>query len=317
MLLLMIEKMFLQGFKFNEWEIKGIPIRIEVGPRDIEKNEIVIVERDTGEKYRTKLNLKLFNFETNTCKVEKSIQRRANVAVILENNNNEILCLDWHNKEKWKSFVIGGQDDLELKAAAEKELKEETGYQNVEFVRELDVETHDKFFAPHKDVNRHAITKTLVFKLKDEQKVEIEENEKKLHTPIWVKKEKVAEFLSIDAMKFIWDSYLGKRQKYDSLSVLIADFLDIMQERMYKKSKEFTKSKINICDDLKSYEKSLKNELWPLVKWCGDVACEESIKEKYGAKSNNIPFEQPKKVEGSCVFCKNKAKYYALIAKSL
>ena len=39
------------GFKFNEWEMKGVPIRLEIGPRDVEKNEVTIVRRDTGEKY--------------------------------------------------------------------------------------------------------------------------------------------------------------------------------------------------------------------------------------------------------------------------
>jgi len=38
------------GWKFNHWELKGVPIRIEIGPRDIEKNEFVAVRRDTGEK---------------------------------------------------------------------------------------------------------------------------------------------------------------------------------------------------------------------------------------------------------------------------
>ena len=38
------------GFKFNEWELKGIPVRIEYGPRDLEKNQVVIARRDTGEK---------------------------------------------------------------------------------------------------------------------------------------------------------------------------------------------------------------------------------------------------------------------------
>ena len=40
------------GRKFNEWEKKGIPIRIEMGPRDMETNEVVLVRRDTGEKIR-------------------------------------------------------------------------------------------------------------------------------------------------------------------------------------------------------------------------------------------------------------------------
>ncbi len=38
------------GWKFNEWEKKGVPIRIEIGPRDVENNEVVLVRRDNSEK---------------------------------------------------------------------------------------------------------------------------------------------------------------------------------------------------------------------------------------------------------------------------
>ena len=38
------------GYKFNHWEMKGVPIRIEIGPRDMEKKQVVIARRDTGEK---------------------------------------------------------------------------------------------------------------------------------------------------------------------------------------------------------------------------------------------------------------------------
>jgi len=38
------------GWKFNEWELKGIPLRIEVGPKDIAKKQVVVVRRDTGKK---------------------------------------------------------------------------------------------------------------------------------------------------------------------------------------------------------------------------------------------------------------------------
>ncbi|WP_217994070.1 proline--tRNA ligase [Lentibacillus sp. CBA3610] len=38
------------GWKFNEYEMKGIPVRIEMGPKDIENDQVVLVRRDTGEK---------------------------------------------------------------------------------------------------------------------------------------------------------------------------------------------------------------------------------------------------------------------------
>ena len=42
------------GWKFNEWEMKGVPIRLEIGPRDIKENKITVVRRDTFE--RNKIN---------------------------------------------------------------------------------------------------------------------------------------------------------------------------------------------------------------------------------------------------------------------
>ncbi|MBI3332357.1 proline--tRNA ligase [Candidatus Peregrinibacteria bacterium] len=38
------------GFKFNEWEVKGVPLRIEIGPKDLEKKAVMTCRRDTGAK---------------------------------------------------------------------------------------------------------------------------------------------------------------------------------------------------------------------------------------------------------------------------
>ncbi len=38
------------GWKFNEWEMRGVPLRLELGPRDMAAGQVVVVRRDTGEK---------------------------------------------------------------------------------------------------------------------------------------------------------------------------------------------------------------------------------------------------------------------------
>jgi prolyl-tRNA synthetase len=43
------------GFKFNEWELKGVPLRIEIGPKDIEAKSIMIFRRDLGEKKKVEI----------------------------------------------------------------------------------------------------------------------------------------------------------------------------------------------------------------------------------------------------------------------
>ncbi len=41
---------FTPGYKFNDWEMKGVPLRIEIGPKDLAKNKMVLVRRDTLKK---------------------------------------------------------------------------------------------------------------------------------------------------------------------------------------------------------------------------------------------------------------------------
>jgi prolyl-tRNA synthetase len=38
------------GWKFNEWELRGVPLRLEIGPKDIEKSQVVLARRDTRTK---------------------------------------------------------------------------------------------------------------------------------------------------------------------------------------------------------------------------------------------------------------------------
>lgn len=44
------------GFKFNKWELKGVPLRIEVGSKELSENKVVLVRRDKGEKLTFELD---------------------------------------------------------------------------------------------------------------------------------------------------------------------------------------------------------------------------------------------------------------------
>jgi prolyl-tRNA synthetase len=44
------------GWKFAEWEMRGVPVRLEIGPKDIEKGQVVLARRDTREKLPTPLD---------------------------------------------------------------------------------------------------------------------------------------------------------------------------------------------------------------------------------------------------------------------
>ena len=58
------------GWKFAEHEMKGVPLRLEIGPKDIEKNQCVLVRRDNREKYFVSLD----NLETEIPKLLDTVQ---------------------------------------------------------------------------------------------------------------------------------------------------------------------------------------------------------------------------------------------------
>jgi prolyl-tRNA synthetase len=71
------------GFKFNEWELKGVPLRIEIGPKDIEKNSVVFSRRDGVDgknsisinEVSQKLKDNLDNIQSNLLETSKNFRK--------------------------------------------------------------------------------------------------------------------------------------------------------------------------------------------------------------------------------------------------
>ncbi len=87
------------GFKFAEAEVNGIPIRIEIGKRDLENNNITFVRRDTGEKIIKNKDLDLVNFTKDLLEtIQKDMYNRA-----LERRN--ALTFEAHNLAEVKEIM--------------------------------------------------------------------------------------------------------------------------------------------------------------------------------------------------------------------
>lgn len=67
------------GWKFNEWEMKGVPLRIELGPRDIEAGNVMIFRRDTCEKQEYRLDGVVATVEELLKTVQKDMLEAARV----------------------------------------------------------------------------------------------------------------------------------------------------------------------------------------------------------------------------------------------
>ena len=61
------------GFKFSEWELKGVPIRLEIGPRDVEADQVVAVDRASGEKQVLSSNQVVTNMSKMLDRVQKAL----------------------------------------------------------------------------------------------------------------------------------------------------------------------------------------------------------------------------------------------------
>ncbi len=80
------------GYKFNEWELKGIPIRLEIGPRDVAKDQVTLVRRDTGERE----NVSIDNLQTAIPVILEEIQANLFTAAkrMLDENTKLVTTYD-------------------------------------------------------------------------------------------------------------------------------------------------------------------------------------------------------------------------------
>ena len=88
------------GWKFNEWELKGVPIRLELGPKDLENNKVVLVRRDTLKKETA--SIKDIDKEVIVAmnNMQKSLFRKA----------KKMLVDGTVDAKTWKEFMQGIED---------------------------------------------------------------------------------------------------------------------------------------------------------------------------------------------------------------
>lgn len=112
------------GWKFNEWEMKGVPIRIEVGPRDIQKQQVILVRRDTGEKFAVSEIELLPRLKKLLSEIQENMFRHAKN--FLEDNIREV-----DNFEEFKQVIDEKRGFIKAhwcgNIECEKQVKEQTG----------------------------------------------------------------------------------------------------------------------------------------------------------------------------------------------
>lgn len=80
------------GYKYNEWEMRGVPLRIEIGPRDVERGTMVLARRDTGEKTVANMADAVAAVKDALSSIQKSLYEKAKQK--LSSMINEVSTLD-------------------------------------------------------------------------------------------------------------------------------------------------------------------------------------------------------------------------------
>ena len=114
------------GKKFYEWEIKGVPIRIEIGPKDIAEKSLMLVRRDTFEKIKVKeaevdkkIESLLQDIHKNlldkaTKMLNSQLAKASSLEEIKKNiNNQKISIAFWCNDEKCYDKISKVEDGVE------------------------------------------------------------------------------------------------------------------------------------------------------------------------------------------------------------
>lgn len=111
------------GEKFYEWEKKGVPIRVELGPKDIANSQAILVRRDNGEKQSVPLDSLMEEVNLMLQDIQSGLYERA-----LQNRISRTIKVD-----TWNEFTKAIEDGNFVlahwsgDAEVEKQIKEETG----------------------------------------------------------------------------------------------------------------------------------------------------------------------------------------------
>ncbi len=256
-------------------------------------------------------------------KGKKTVRRNMVYSILRNPKTDEFLCLDWE-KFNWHTFILGGIEENEdpIKAA-EREIKEETGYTNIKFVKDLGY-SFSEYFAAHKDENREAFAKNFVFELIDETRKPTKEKDTKNHKESWIKKSQVTNFLNLASQKYAWEQF-NETKAFEGFGILInsQQFNGLKSEEAIPKIRDWLeKNKLGkkiIQYKLRDWLIS-RQRYWgtpiPIIycEKCGAVPLKEKdlpvlLPEKVSFQVEGNPLNYIKDfVDTKCPNCKSKAK---------
>ena len=120
------------GYKFNEWEMRGVPVRLELGMRDINASEVKVVVRHSGEKFQASWDGLTESMQQLLEAIHQQMYQKAEAArdehlktvsnwddFMAALNNRDICLADWCDEKECEERIKDVSKEESLKAMEE------------------------------------------------------------------------------------------------------------------------------------------------------------------------------------------------------
>ena len=128
---------FKPGFKFSEWELKGVPLRVEIGPRDVDSGQAVLVRRDSGEKAFIQADQLVPEVEKLLGEIQSGLFRRA-----LDFRKENTVKIDDYGE--FKEFMAGDGGFASIHWAGDSKLEEKMSRETKASIRCIPLEGEEE-----------------------------------------------------------------------------------------------------------------------------------------------------------------------------
>ncbi|MCX6793179.1 MAG: class I tRNA ligase family protein [Candidatus Falkowbacteria bacterium] len=152
----------------------------------------------------------------------KIVPRKMINCILRNPKTDEYACLKWREDFGWTTLIGGGiEADEDVVTAGLREIREESGYLNVKFVKSFGT-CFGGGYATHKKENRFSSNVGLLFDLVTDKKEEVAEKEQANHKIKWLKRDEVATFLNVESSIYLWELFLSNENLYTGEGYLLA-----------------------------------------------------------------------------------------------